>query len=83
MTAAKETTLESLAKLVAEASASAERSFSALAEDNSGMRDNIGDIKSTFATEEDVRTIVNEELAPIRSELKTICDELDDLSEAA
>jgi hypothetical protein len=38
-------------------------------------------LRNDMATKEDARTIVNEELGPIRSELRLIRDELDDLSE--
>jgi hypothetical protein len=48
--AAKKTTLESLAKLISESSASAEKKFAALAED-------IADIKSTMATKEDIAEV--------------------------
>jgi hypothetical protein len=51
-----------------------ERGFAAVASD-------IADIKSTMATKEDVRAIVNEELAPIHTELKSISDYLNDLTE--
>ena len=72
--AAKKTTLESLAKLISESSASADKKFAALAED-------VSDIKATMATKADVRNIVGEELAPIRAELKSIRLDLDDLKE--
>src|ERR1700726_1137616 len=45
--AAKKTTLESLAKLISESSASADKKFAALAED-------ISDIKATMATKDDI-----------------------------
>jgi len=45
--AAKKTTLESLAKLISESSASADKKFAALAED-------ISDIKATMATKADL-----------------------------
>jgi hypothetical protein len=45
--AAKKTTLESLAKLISESSASVDKKFAALAED-------ISDIKSTMATKADI-----------------------------
>ncbi len=64
---AKKATLESILSTV-------ERGFAAVASD-------IADIKSTMATKADVRSIVHEELAPIRSELKSIRDDLDDLAE--
>ncbi len=53
--AAKKTTLESLAKLISENSASADKKFAALAED-------ISDIKSTMATKDDIAA-VNKTLA--------------------
>ena len=39
-----------------------------------------GDI-ADMATKADVRTVVHEELAPVRSELKSIREDLDDLAE--
>ncbi len=51
-----------------------ERGFAAVASD-------IADIKSTMATKADVHAIVHKELAPVRSELKSIRDDLDDLAE--
>ncbi len=62
-------TLESLAALISNSSKSADEKFAALAED-------IADIESTMATKADARAIVHEELAPIRSELKSIRDDL-------
>jgi septal ring factor EnvC (AmiA/AmiB activator) len=50
-----------------------DRGFKAIADD-------ISDLRNDMATKEDVRTIVNEEMGPIRSELRLIRDELDDLS---
>jgi hypothetical protein len=47
MAASKKTTLESLAKLISESSASADKKFAALAED-------IADIKSTMATKANI-----------------------------
>jgi chromosome segregation ATPase len=71
---AKPTTFDSLAKLIKSTSASADKKFSALAED-------IADIKSMMATKVDVHAIVREELAPIRAELKSIRGDLNDLTE--
>ena len=51
-----------------------DRGFAAVADD-------ITDIKSTMATKADVRNIVGEELAAIRTELKSIRLDLDDLKE--
>jgi hypothetical protein len=48
--AAKKTTLESLAKLISESSASADKKFAALAED-------ISDIKATMATKDDLAAV--------------------------
>jgi predicted phage-related endonuclease len=64
---AKETTLDTILSTV-------ERGFAAVASD-------IGEMKSAMATKDDVRTIVSEEIASIRSELRAIRDEVDDLSE--
>jgi septal ring factor EnvC (AmiA/AmiB activator) len=71
---AKETTLDTILSTV-------ERGFAAVAGDLGEMKSEIGEVKSAMATKEDVRTIVNEEMGPIRSELRLIRDELDDLSE--
>jgi septal ring factor EnvC (AmiA/AmiB activator) len=60
--AAKKTTLESLAKLISESSASADKKFAALAED-------IADIKSTMVTKDD--------LAAVESRLDGRIDKLD------
>ncbi len=67
-------TLDSLALLISKASTSADKRVTALAED-------IADIKSTMATKADVHATVREEMAPIRSELKSIHHDLDDLME--
>jgi septal ring factor EnvC (AmiA/AmiB activator) len=67
MNAAKEKTLNELGEMM-------ERGFAAIASD-------IAEIKTTMATQEDVRAIVRDELTPIRADLKAIRDELDDLRE--
>ena len=46
--AAKKTTLESLARMISKASASADDKFTALAEDISGIKDDLAEIKSTL-----------------------------------
>ena len=71
---AKETTLDTILFTM-------ERGFAAVASDIGEMKSEIGEVRSTMATNEDVRTIVNQEMGPIRSELRLIRDELDDLSE--
>jgi predicted nucleic acid-binding Zn-ribbon protein len=80
---AKKTMLDGLAALVSKGFASADKKFTALAED-------MADIKRTMATKTDiadmatkadVRAIVRDEIKPIRSDLKSIRDELDDLTE--
>lgn len=80
---AKETTLDSLATLVSNGFASADKKFTALAED-------ITEIKSTmatkedianFATREDVRAIVHAEVKPIASELRVIRRDVEKLEE--
>jgi archaellum component FlaC len=81
---AKETTLDTLDTILS----TVERGFVAVASDIGEVKSEIGDMKSeigkmkfTMATKEDVRTIVTEEIGPIRSELRLIRDDLDDLSE--
>jgi DNA-binding PucR family transcriptional regulator len=68
---AKETTLDTILATV-------ERGFAAVVSDIGEMKSEIREIKFAMATKEDVRTIVNEEVGPIRSVIR---DELDDLSE--
>jgi chromosome segregation ATPase len=74
---AKKTTLDGLAALIYKGFVSADKKFTALAEDISGVKADIADIKRTMVTKDDLR----DELKPIRSDLKSIRDELDDLTE--
>jgi len=71
---AQPATLDSLAKLIKKTSASADKNFTALAQEIADIKGDIGaikvaDIKSTMATKADVHAIVRGELAPIRAEL--------------
>jgi hypothetical protein len=68
----KKTTLDGLAALVSKGFASADKKFTALAED-------MADIKRAMATKDDLR----DELKPIRSDLKSIRDELDEIGRAS
>ena len=69
--------------LVSKGFASADKKFTALAEDMSDIKskmatkDDIAAIRKEMATKDDLR----DELKPIRSDLKSIRDELDDLTE--
>ena len=71
--AAKKTTLESLAKLISESSASADKKFAALAED-------ISDIKATMATKDDLAEAVEKldnRLTAIESKIGGIHNRID------
>jgi hypothetical protein len=70
----KKTTLESLAKLISESSASADKKFAALAED-------IADIKSTMATKADLAEAVEKldnRLTAVESKIGGIHNRIDD-----
>jgi hypothetical protein len=72
--AATKTTLESLAKLISESSASADKKFAALAED-------ISDIKSTMATKADLAAAVeklDDRLTAVESKIGGIHNRIDD-----
>jgi len=72
--AAKKTTLESLAKLIADSSASADKKFAALAED-------ISDIKATMATKDDLAKAVeklDDRLTAVESKIGGIHNRIDD-----
>jgi hypothetical protein len=72
--AAKKTTLESLAKLISESSASADKKFAALAED-------IADIKSTMVTKDDLAEAVeklDDRLTAVESKIGGIHNRIDD-----
>ena len=72
--AAKKTTLESLAKLISESSASADKKFAALAED-------IADIKSTMVTKDDLAEAVeklDDRLIAVESKIGGIHNRIDD-----
>jgi hypothetical protein len=67
--AAEKTTLESLAKLISESSASADKKFAALAED-------ISDIKSTMATKADISRL-DTKIDRVEANLTAKIDRLD------
>jgi hypothetical protein len=72
--ASNKTTLESLAKLIADSSASADKKFAALAED-------IADIKSTMVTKDDLAEAVeklDDRLIAVESKIGGIHNRIDD-----
>jgi chromosome segregation ATPase len=72
--ASKKTTLESLANLISESSASADKKFAALAED-------IADIKSTMVTKDDLAEAVeklDDRLTAVESKIGGIHNRIDD-----
>jgi hypothetical protein len=72
--AGKKTTLESLAKLISESSASADKKFAALAED-------ISDIKATMVTKDDLAEAVerlDDRLTAVESKIGGIHNRIDD-----
>jgi hypothetical protein len=72
--AAKKTTLESLAKLISESAASADKKFAALAED-------ISDIKATMVTKDDLAEAVEKldnRLSAVESKIGGIHNRIDD-----
>jgi hypothetical protein len=74
--AAKKTTLESLAKLISDSSASADKKFAALAED-------IADIKSTMVTKDDLAEAaekLDDRLTAVESKIGGIHNRIDDES---
>jgi hypothetical protein len=60
---AKETTLHTILSTV-------ERGFAAVARDIGEVKSEIVEVRSAMATNEDVCTIVNQEMGPISSELR-------------
>jgi uncharacterized membrane protein len=76
-------TLAKILSTVDRGFASADRKFTALAEDTADIKGTMATKAelATMATKDDVRAIVRDELKPIRSDLKSIRDELDDLQE--